>query len=156
MGQYFTPRYVIDMCVKMLNPKHNEKMIDTASGSCGFPMHTIFHVWKQLNPSSFNLFTTQSRTPEELAYVQNNVFGIDFSEKSVRVGRMLNIIAGDGHTNVIELNSLDYPNWRKAYLSVDKWQSKYLDGFNKLLRLSAAPASSSDKTKFEAFNFDIV
>ncbi len=156
MGQYFTPRYVIDMCVKMLNPKHNEKMIDTASGSCGFPMHTIFHVWKQLNPSSFNLFTTQSRTPEELAYVQNNVFGIDFSEKSVRVGRMLNIIAGDGHTNVIELNSLDYPNWRKAYLSVDKWQSKYLDGFNKLLRLSAAPASSSDKTKFEAFNFDIL
>lgn len=41
MGQYFTPRYVIDMCVKMLNPKENEKMIDTAAGSCGFPMHTI-------------------------------------------------------------------------------------------------------------------
>lgn len=49
MGQYFTPRYVIDMCVKMLNPKENEKMIDTAAGSCGFPMHTIFHVWKQMN-----------------------------------------------------------------------------------------------------------
>ena len=28
MGQYFTPRYVIDMCVKMLNPKSNEKMIE--------------------------------------------------------------------------------------------------------------------------------
>ena len=44
MGQYFTPRYVIDMCVKMLNPKPDEKMIDTAAGSCGFPMHTIFYV----------------------------------------------------------------------------------------------------------------
>ncbi len=43
-GQYFTPRYVIDMCVKMLNPKANEKIIDTAAGSCGFPVHTIFHV----------------------------------------------------------------------------------------------------------------
>ena len=32
-GQYFTPRYVIDMCVKMLNPKKTETMIDTASGS---------------------------------------------------------------------------------------------------------------------------
>lgn len=156
MGQYFTPRYVIDMCVKMLNPKPNEKMIDTAAGSCGFPMHSIFHVWKQLNPEAFNLFTTRSRTPEELAYVQNNVFGIDFSEKSVRVGRMLNIIAGDGHTNVIELNSLDYPNWRRAYLSVDKWQSKYHEGFDKLSRLSAAPFSTSDKTKFEIFNFDIL
>lgn len=156
MGQYFTPRYVIDMCVKMLNPKPNEKMIDTAAGSCGFPMHTIFHVWKQLNPTAFNLFTTRSRTPEELAYVQNNVFGIDFSEKSVRVGRMLNIIAGDGHTNVIELNSLDYPNWRKAYLSVDKWQSKYHEGFDKLSRLSAAPTATSDVERFGAFNFDIL
>ena len=27
-GQYFTPRYVIDMCVKMLNPKKTETMID--------------------------------------------------------------------------------------------------------------------------------
>ena len=41
-GQYFTPRYVIDMCVKMLNPKRGEYMIDTAAGSCGFPVHTVF------------------------------------------------------------------------------------------------------------------
>ena len=44
-GQYFTPRHVIDMCVKMLNPKIDEHMIDTAAGSCGFTVHTIFHVW---------------------------------------------------------------------------------------------------------------
>ena len=156
MGQYFTPRYVIDMCVKMLNPKPSEKMIDTAAGSCGFPMHAIFHVWKQLNPKAYNLFTTRSRTPEELAYVQNNVFGIDFSEKSVRVGRMLNIIAGDGHTNVIELNSLDYPNWRKAYLDINKWQSKYREGFDKLSRQSVSPNATSDKNKFESFTFDVL
>jgi type I restriction enzyme M protein len=47
-GQYFTPRYVIDMCVKMLNPKTDETIIDTAAGSCGFPVHTIFHVWEQI------------------------------------------------------------------------------------------------------------
>lgn len=156
MGQYFTPRYVIDMCVKMLNPKPDEKMIDTAAGSCGFPMHTIFHVWKQLNPSAFNLFTTRSRTQSELQYVQNNVFGLDFSEKSVRVGRMLNIIAGDGHTNVIELNSLDYPNWKKAYTSVDKWQDKYHEGFSKLSNMSAKPTSTNDKEKYGAFLFDIL
>ena len=156
MGQYFTPRYVIDMCVKMLNPKSNEKMIDTAAGSCGFPMHTIFHVWKQLNPKAFNLFTTRSRTPEELAYVQNNVFGIDFSEKSVRVGRMLNIIAGDGHTNVIELNSLDYPSWTKAYTSNRKWTAKYNEGFRKLEALSANTDATKDEEKYKAFNFDIL
>lgn len=62
-GQFFTARYVIDMCVKMLNPKENEKMIDTAAGSCGFHVHTIFHVWKQMLaergiPQS-HLFTTE-------------------------------------------------------------------------------------------------
>jgi len=47
-GQYFTPRFVIDMCVKMLNPQEHETMIDTAAGSCGFPVHTMFHVWEQI------------------------------------------------------------------------------------------------------------
>lgn len=156
MGQYFTPRYVIDMCVKMLNPKPDEKMIDTAAGSCGFPMHTIFHVWKQLNPSAPDLFTTRRRTQPELAYVRNNVFGIDFSEKSVRVGRMLNIIAGDGHTNVLELNSLDYPNWTKAYTSDRKWTAKYNEGFRRLENLSADPSALNDREKYRAFSFDLL
>ena len=43
-GQYFTPRWVIDMCVKMLNPKIHERVIDTACGSSGFTVHSIFHV----------------------------------------------------------------------------------------------------------------
>ncbi len=156
MGQYFTPRYVIDMCVKMLNPQPYEKMIDTAAGSCGFPMHTIFHVWKHLNPKADNLFTTTARTDEEIEYARNNVFGIDFSEKSVRVGRMLNIIAGDGHTNVIELNTLDYPNWKNAYLSDDKWRSKYNEGFGKLMNMSCKPKAENDREKYEAFDFDIL
>jgi hypothetical protein len=33
-------------------------------------------------------------------YVQNEVFAIDFDEKSVRVARCLNLIAGDGQTSV--------------------------------------------------------
>lgn len=42
-GQYFTPRYVIDMCVKMMNPTINDKIIDTACGSSGFTVHSIFN-----------------------------------------------------------------------------------------------------------------
>ena len=40
-GQYFTPRYVIDMCVKMMNPTVGDKIIDTACGSSGFTVHSI-------------------------------------------------------------------------------------------------------------------
>ena len=157
MGQYFTPRYVIDMCVQMLNPTQEEKMIDPAAGSCGFPMHTVFHVWQRLNPTAPNLFTTNKRTQAETDYVQSNVFGIDFSEKSVRVGRMLNIIAGDGHTNVIELNSLDYRNWEKDYLKDKKWDDKYHDGFKKLEGMEHKGDRGERKYEpYKFFDFDVL
>lgn len=94
-GQYFTPRYVIDMCVKMLNPRAGEYMIDTAAGSCGFPVHTIFYLFKTL----FHGIDPKDRDDIE------RIFGIDFDEKVVRVARTLNLIAGDGNTNVL------HPSW---------------------------------------------
>ncbi len=118
-GQYFTPRYVIDMCVKMMDPKSDETVIDTAAGSCGFPVHSIFHVWeKQLADKGLpksHLFTAEEKLPEQIDYVRNNVFAIDFDEKAVRVSRTLNLIAGDGQTNVLHLNTLDYNRWDNNY-----------------------------------------
>ena len=114
-GQYFTPRYVIDMCVKMLNPTESETLIDTAAGSCGFPVHGIFHVWEQIMKeeglTKSHLFTTEKKPARCEDYVRDKVFAIDFDEKAVRVGRTLNLIAGDGQTNVLHLNTLDYERW---------------------------------------------
>ena len=147
-GQYFTPRYVIDMCVKMLNPQAHETMIDTAAGSCGFPMHTVFHVWSQLNPDAPNLLTTKKRTPVETDYVQSKVFAIDFDLRSVRVGRTLNIIAGDGETNVLLLNTLDFTRWQET-ITDRAWISNYMKGFDKLEKLKTS-------TDYSQFGFDIL
>lgn len=103
-GQYFTPRHVIDMCVKMLNPKENEYVIDTASGSCGFTVHTIFHIAGQQ-------FTNQRLPEHAREFAQNNVYGLDFDNRAVKVAKALNLIAGDGRTNVYEANSLNPPSW---------------------------------------------
>lgn len=138
-GQYFTPRYVIDMCVKMLNPKADEPIIDTAAGSSGFPVHTIFHVWKNMqlakNEPVSHLFTAIKKGYEETEYVQNNVFAIDFDEKAVRVARTLNLIAGDGQTNVMHLNTLDYSRW-DTVTKGEQWNDTYNNGFKKLKKLS--------------------
>lgn len=152
-GQYFTPRYVIDMCVKMLNPKQNETMIDTAAGSCGFPIHTIFHVWKQIleeqGISRSHLFTTEKKPVECEDYVRKNVFAIDFDVKAVRVARTLNLIAGDGRTNVMHLNTLDYERW-DDFTQDEKWQDVYYEGWKGLRKLRKSNKSNRD------FNFDIV
>lgn len=130
-GQYFTPRYVIDMAVKMLNPQEDETIIDTAAGSCGFPVHAIFHVWEQilkdegLNKS--HLFTLDEKPPRCADYVREKVFAIDFDEKVVRVGRTLNLIAGDGQTNVMHLNTLDFNRWKER-TDDEEWRDIYGDG----------------------------
>ncbi len=162
-GQYFTPRYVIDMCVRMLNPQAHEYMIDTAAGSCGFPVHTIFHVWKQQLkerglPVS-HLFTAEKKLPEQEDYVRSKVFAIDFDERAVRVARTLNLIAGDGQTNVMHLNTLDYDRWNDYYNNVE-WTDIYGTGWKNIRKLLVNRKSQkvNGETKFDCqdFNFDII
>ena len=152
-GQYFTPRYVIDMVVKMLNPTENEYIIDPACGSFGFPIHVVFKVWKDIYEKngldSKDLLTAEEKIPEAIDYVREKVFGIDFDEKVVRVAKLLNLIAGDGHSNVIRLNSLDYEQW-KEWIDDEDWRDKYYEGWKKLKKLL------KDKRFYRDFNFDIV
>ena len=141
-GQYFTPRHVIDMCVQMLNPQPGEYMIDTASGSCGFPVHTIFKL-------TGHLFTN-AEIPDEDKRNVLKVFGIDFDEKTVRVARTLNLIAGDGETNVLHLNTLDYERWRDRTEQDRKWINTYGRGFDRLERLRV------ERGENKRFLFDIL
>ncbi len=103
-GQYFTPRHDIDMCVKMLNPTLDEYVIDTAAGSCGFTVHTIFHVWG-------NEFTANGPASWQAEYARERVFAIDFDARSIKIAKALNLIAGDGRTNVYRANTLDPRGW---------------------------------------------
>ncbi|MDR2789620.1 MAG: N-6 DNA methylase [Campylobacteraceae bacterium] len=152
-GQYFTPRYVIDMCVKMLNPKENESMIDTAAGSCGFPVHTIFHVWERIMADEgldkSHLFTLERKPARCVDYVNDKVFAIDFDEKAVRVGRTLNLIAGDGQTNVLHLNTIDYERWDEK-IRDEAWADIYSEGWKKLKKMRAAQNSNRE------FTFDVL
>ena len=152
-GQYFTPRYVIDMCVKMLNPQERETMIDTASGSCGFPVHTIFKVWRDIlkeeGKEESHLFTTEKKGGRYEDYVVNNIFAIDFDERAVRVSRTLNLIAGDGQSNVLHLNTLDWERWDDKVKEDEDWQSVYYPGWLKLKKLRRGKDNRE-------FNFDVL
>ncbi len=152
-GQYFTPRYAIDMCVKMLDPKETETLIDTAAGSCGFPVHSIFHVWQKILadeglPKS-HLFTAEAKPSRCTDYVNEKVFAIDFDERAVRVARTLNLIAGDGQTNVLHLNTLDWERWDEKTKDED-WIDTYGPGWTKLKKLRRDPKSDHH------FGFDVL
>ncbi len=153
-GQYFTPRYVIDMCVKMLNPKEDETVIDTAAGSAGFVIHSVFHVWRQIladmKIDQSELFTLEKKPPRCDDYVRDKAFAIDFDEKTVRVARTLNIIAGDGQTNVLNLNTLDYDRWKEWTEENEDWKDTYYEGWKNFKK------QATEKGSYESFDFDVL
>jgi type I restriction enzyme M protein len=142
-GQYFTPRWVIDMCVKMLNPKVYERVLDPACGSCGFTVHTIFWVWG--NKDGFGI---EGPSRDQSQYAAEMIYGIDSSPRAVKIAKALNLIAGDGKSNVYELNSLNPP----------KWSEEGKAAFRPLLtRFIDDPAKDEDNQKnFQYFDFDVV
>jgi type I restriction enzyme M protein len=139
-GQYFTPRYVIDMCVRMLNPKDGEYMIDTAAGSCGFTVHTMFYVWG-------GELTSAGPTREQTEYANEFVYGLDFDSRSVKIAKALNLIAGDGKTNVYRVNSL----------APFQWGDDARVGLKpRLRRFPKASDTQENMKSYREFDFDIV
>ena len=140
-GQYFTPRHVIDMAIKMLNPKETEKVIDTAAGSCGFTVHTIQYIAGEP--------TSPSGLPEHAReFAQNNIFGIDFDNRSVKIAKAINLIAGDGKSNVYKLNTLDSTSWD------DEGKAAFRP---MLTRFTHARTKDEDNRKnFKYFDFDML
>lgn len=101
-GQYFTPRHVIKMCIKCLNPKEDEYIIDPACGSGGFLLHTMYYVWEYYLKIS----------AAQKDYAAKYLFGIDFDDNMRRISQALMLIAGDGKHHIFKRDSLDARDWR--------------------------------------------
>jgi len=106
-GQYFTPRQVVDMCVKMLNPKPMEYCLDPACGPCGFMIHTLNYVFERY----IKLRYRNNLRQRKYDYANNYLYALDYDPRLARVARFMMLIAGDGKTNVYRVSSLDPREW---------------------------------------------
>lgn len=104
-GQFFTPRHVVEMCVRMLNPKRTEYVMDPACGSGGFLLHAMDWCYPATN--------TEQRELRKHRYASKYLWGIDFEQRAAKTSRALMLIAGDGHTNIFgpDVSSLDPRTW---------------------------------------------
>lgn len=143
-GQYFTPRHVIDMAVKMLAPTSNDYIIDTAAGSCGFLLHAMQYVWNnEITKEKYGDRTDAERKD----YAEKRLFGIDFDPRSVKIGKAMMLIAGDGKSNVMYANSLDSEIWNEDVRAK----------FRPFLRPFKNPEENRrNQDKMTDFNFDIL
>lgn len=121
-GQFFTPRNIIKCMVEMLDPDQNTRVLDPACGSGGFLVMLLDHVrqkiTKQLYPDVDDVrLAARANSPEvdELVrqYAEKMIFGFDFDPDLKKAARMNMVMAGDGHSNIFNINSLDYPQGDK-------------------------------------------
>lgn len=144
-GQYFTPRHVIDMAVKILNPKASEYVIDPASGSGGFLIHAMQWVWDD--------DLAQSSRETKIDYATSHIYGIDFDDKPVKISRALMLIAGDGKSHVFKLNSLNPQEWMGD--EDEKEKARY-ELKQRLLKFNDYSKDADNERHFKYFDFDVL
>lgn len=98
-GQFFTPRNVVKMCVKMLDPQPGNKVIDPACGSGGFLIEVLSHL---NGKGAFD------------------IFGIDKEVDLVKISKAYMAIVGNGHSNIFCADSLYPQSWPKKMKDVIK------------------------------------
>jgi type I restriction enzyme M protein len=142
-GQFFTPRPVEDMVVKMLTPKSDEFLIDPACGSAGFLLHSVMWI-------AGGVITGKELPASAKNFAQNNIYGIDFAKEAVKIAKAINLIVGDGKSHIFgggphgnSLNPLTWDDEVKAGLRP------------RLLRFTDDPEKDRDnQNRFLYFDFD--
>jgi type I restriction enzyme M protein len=118
-GQFFTPRNVIRCMIEMMDPDENTRILDPACGSGGFLVIALDHVRKKIASNmypelsgirldeKYNSFEVNNAVKR---YAERMLFGFDFDPDLKKAARMNMVMAGDGHANIFNINSLDYPH----------------------------------------------
>jgi type I restriction enzyme M protein len=141
-GQFFTPRPVVDMVVKMLNPKASDEfVIDPACGSAGFLLHAV--MWVAGGMISGKPLPENARN-----FAQSKIYGIDFSKKAVKIAKAINLIAGDGKSHIYKDDSL----------APDTWNDETRSGLRGRLLIFSddLQRNRENQEKFLFFDFDVL
>ena len=143
-GQYFTPRHVIAMAVKMLDPKADEYVIDPAAGSGGFLIGAMYYVKEK---------HLRGKEDAMREYAKEHIWGIDFAEEISKVSRALMLIAGDGRSHLFKLNSLDPREWHGEHAELERARSELR---SRLLPMESSADNEDNKKTFHYMNFDVL
>jgi type I restriction enzyme M protein len=111
-GQYFTPRRAVDLAVRILNPRPDEKVFDPACGTGGFLVATLAHQLKRFRDEYKRDIgeKTQDAVLDRLRdYAQNKVSGADFDKFLVRASMMNILMAANTEGRIFHMDSLAFP-----------------------------------------------
>ena len=123
-GQFFTPRNMCSMMVRMVDPSEEDYILDPAMGTCGFLVTAMNYVIEKIGESvdasgRSEAAKQQVRESRKKGFLAKHIVGIDFDPILVRASKMNMVMNNDGtgqlfHTNSLEPFSAFSPELRKA------------------------------------------
>lgn len=126
-GEFFTPRNVVKMTAKMLDPSPGDRVLDPACGTGGFIVVAFNYVSEKIRqiekkswrdpkaPSS----AEERRLFDKIHAAGRTIFGLDFNANLVKTAQMNMVMNNDGRGGLYCANSLLRPSaWPKAVQEV--------------------------------------
>ncbi len=110
LGQFRTPRHIIDFIVRIVNPSKNDSILDPACGTAGFLVSAYKHITKKDKEGNAPL------SVEDLIKLSNNIHGHDIEPKMVRISLLNLFLQGFKNPNITEYDNLT---------SDEKWNNFY-------------------------------
>ncbi len=104
-GEFFTPRGVVKIAVRLADPQPLATICDPACGSGGFLIHAMKHIWDAMerHPRWRGSPDVDVRKRE---MATQTIYGIDKETDLVRIAKAYMAISGDGRSNIVHDNSL--------------------------------------------------
>lgn len=113
LGQFFTPRKIVDFMVDLADVDINDTIVDFACGSGGFLIKSFDKMKEILNRLPDATFKSICTTKEKFAenLKKEQIFGIDAEPRAVRIAKMNMILWGDGR-KIVRGNGLAKRDWQ--------------------------------------------
>lgn len=121
-GEFFTPRNLVKMTVKMLDPNPGLRILDPACGTGGFIVVAFNYVSEKIRQgerknwrnSSTPSPAEEKRLNEKIHEAGKNILGLDFNANLVKTAQMNMVMNNDGRGGLFCVNSLLKPSaWPK-------------------------------------------
>ena len=152
-GEFFTPRNVMKMTVDMINPKINERVIDTSCGTGGFVVTAMTHVIEQIAESfeselgvrkkDWDADTIRVYQDKISEIAGNDFFGLDINPDLVKATKMNMVMNNDGSGNILQTNSLLPPH---------EWSDEFRTRFAEALHIPKSALRNHKSLEY----FDVI
>ena len=101
LGQFFTPRNVVQFIIEATNPTHNDRIIDPACGTAGFLLQALNHVREEID-QSFRGRAPNAIFEQKMRFAQHNVVGLEWEPDVARSAKVNMLVSDDGRGNICE------------------------------------------------------